>query len=105
MRNGAAQGRMRAVTVPYVDLLARGARLIAPEGDAEAAASEPSMLTDVTSLVVVDLEMSGPNPHVHEVLDVGGVLVRLETGLPEVDSYGARVRPKRIGNAEPAALR
>lgn len=56
-------------------------------------------------LYVFDLEMSGPNPRVHEVMDLGGVLTALSDGLPEHSSFGARVRPRRIGNAEPGALR
>ena len=55
-------------------------------------------------LLVIDLEMSGPNPREHEVLDVGGILVKLETGFPEVSSWGSKVRPLHIGTGNLEAL-
>ena len=57
------------------------------------------------SLFVIDLEMSGSNAQTHEVLDIGGVLAALSEGLPERESWGARVRPKHIGNGELGALK
>jgi len=38
-------------------------------------------------------------------LDLGGVRVGLEPGLPEHASFGQRVKPRHIGNAEPGALK
>ena len=56
-------------------------------------------------LYVVDLEMSGPNAQMHEVLDLGGVRTSLAPKLPEEEAWGARVKPKHIGNAVPGALK
>ncbi|MEO8538751.1 MAG: 3'-5' exonuclease [bacterium] len=70
--------------------------------------SEPGTAEDfagISSLYIVDLEMSGPNASVHEVLDVAGVRASLAPGFPEEQAWGGRVRPKRIGNAVPAALK
>jgi DNA polymerase-3 subunit epsilon len=57
------------------------------------------------ALLVIDFEMSGANPLQHEILEAGCVRVLLSDGLPEVSSWGDRVRPLHIGNAEPAALK
>lgn len=62
-------------------------------------------LIGVGRLCVFDLEMSGPNPRVHEVLEVGAVIAGLRPGLVEEDAWGSRIRPRRIGNANSAALR
>ncbi len=86
-------------------VLAMGLRRLDPEGRPTGAAGELAELVNVTALFVVDLEMSGPNPQVHEILDIGGVRAVLAPGLPEEEAWGARVRPKRIGNAVPAALK
>ncbi len=56
-------------------------------------------------LCILDLEMSGPDPQVHEILDIGAVRVFLEEGLPEEASFGTKVRPKHIGTANQASLR
>ena len=56
-------------------------------------------------LLVVDLEMTGSNPQQHEVIEAGCVRVPLRDGFPEESSWGDRVRPKHIGNANPAALK
>jgi len=69
---------------------------------------EPGTVDDLkglSSLFVVDLEMSGPNALVHEILDVAGVRAALAPKLPEEEAWGGRVKPKRIGNAVPAALK
>ena len=57
------------------------------------------------TLLVVDLEMSGPSPREHEVIDLGGVLAGVESGFPEQGSWGARVRPLHIGTANVGALK
>ena len=74
-------------------------------GGLEARAESGLQRVEFDRVFVFDLEMSGPNPRVHEVMDLGGVLVALLEGLPEQASFGARIRPRRIGNAEPGALR
>lgn len=56
-------------------------------------------------LCIVDLEMSGPDPQLHEILDVGAVRVALEEGLPEEASFATKVRPKHIGTANQGSLR
>jgi hypothetical protein len=62
-------------------------------------------LTAGAGLLVVDLEMSGPNPLHHEVLEAGCVRAALADGFPEEASWGARVKPRHIGNAVPGALK
>lgn len=86
-------------------LLARGLRELDGNGRLTGQAASAAALDGVSCLFVVDLEMSGPNPQVHEILDLGGVRATLGEGLPEEESWGARVKPRRIGNAVPAALR
>jgi DNA polymerase-3 subunit epsilon len=72
----------------------------------EAAADAPAeALASLERLFVADLEMSGPNPLVHEVLDVGWVVVELTEPPVEISSWGSRVKPRRIGNAEIGALK
>ncbi|QFG03664.1 3'-5' exonuclease [Tepidiforma bonchosmolovskayae] len=91
--------------VALQSVLSMGLRRLDAEGRPT---GEPAELTDLAAaaaLYVVDLEMSGPNPQVHEILDIAGVRAALAPGLPEEESWSARVRPKRIGNAVPAALK
>lgn len=88
---------------PLHELLARGLRPVDPEAVPAPTPGEGAF-ENVGALLVIDLEMSGPNPLVHEVLDVGVVRAFLGAGLPEEESWGSRVRPKRIGNAVPGAL-
>lgn len=86
-------------------VLAAGLRTLDNDGRLTAEAAEPAALDGLTALLVVDLEMSGPNPQMHEVLDLGGVRTQLAPGLAEEEAYGARVRPRHIGNAVPGALK
>lgn len=86
-------------------LLAMGLRRLDPEGRPTGEPGELADLAGAGALFVVDLEMSGPNPQIHEILDIGGVRAALAPGLPEEEAWSARVRPKRIGNAVPAALK
>ncbi len=78
-------------------------RKLSPEGKLTPEVAEA--LDGHISLFVIDLEMSGSNAQTHEVLDIGGVLAALSEGLPERESWGARVRPKHIGNGELGALK
>ena len=72
----------------------------------EPAAPDPAaLLAAASALLVVDLEMSGPDPKQHEVLEAGCVRATLAEGLPEESSWGERVRPLHIGNANPGALK
>lgn len=69
------------------------------------AGEEPLGFEGISGLFVVDLEMSGPNAQMHEVLDIGGVRASLAPGVPEEEAWGARVKPRHIGNAVPGALK
>ncbi|MGH2632246.1 MAG: 3'-5' exonuclease [Tepidiformaceae bacterium] len=86
-------------------VLAQGLRMLADDGRLTPDVAPVELLGGITSLYVVDLEMSGSNAQLHEVLDVGGVRCALAKGFPEEAAWGARVRPKHIGNAVPAALK
>jgi len=72
---------------------------------ATVAAATVAAVADLNRLFVVDLEMSGPNPQVHEVLDVGWIVVEVAEPPAELSSWGSRVKPRRIGNAEIGALK
>jgi DNA polymerase-3 subunit epsilon len=87
------------------DFLLPGIRQLDPAGNLVGPVTGPLSLAEYERLLVLDLEMSGANPQMHEVLDAGAVLVAIEPGFAELQSWGARVRPKHIGNAEPGALR
>jgi DNA polymerase-3 subunit epsilon len=82
-----------------------GLRALAPDGRPGSEVVEARAFDSVQSLLIVDLEMSGPNPQMHEVLDLGGVRAQLAPGLTEEEAYGAKVRPRHIGNAVPGALK
>lgn len=86
-------------------VLAMGLRRLDAEGRPTGEPGDPGELTGAAAIYVVDLEMSGPNPQVHEILDIAGVRAVVVPGLPEEESWSARVRPRRIGNAVPAALK
>lgn len=86
-------------------LLAAGLRRLGDDGRLTNEPGDNEQLRSASRLLVVDLEMSGPNVQMHEVLDIGGVLAELREGLPEVEAWGARVKPKHIGNAVPGALK
>lgn len=85
--------------------LQAGLRKLDGEGRLTPESGTTDDLKGVTSLFVVDLEMSGPNALVHEILDVAGVRAALAPKFPEEEAWGGRVKPKRIGNAVPAALK
>lgn len=85
--------------------LAAGLRRLEPDGRLTAEPGAPEDLEGLRSLFVVDLEMSGPNAQMHEILDVGGVRAALTRGIPEEEAWGARVKPRHIGNAVPGALK
>jgi DNA polymerase-3 subunit epsilon len=86
------------------EALRPGLVALGPEGESTGGAP-PVAIEPGTALFVMDLEMSGPNPRLHEVLEIGGVLARLASGFPEEASWGSRVRPLHIGNAVPGALK
>ncbi len=87
------------------ELLSRGLRRLEPDGKLTVEPAPADDLRAAGHLFVVDLEMSGSNAQLHEVLDVGGVLTSLAPGLPEQEAWGARVKPRHIGNAVPGALK
>jgi DNA polymerase III epsilon subunit-like protein len=86
-------------------VFAPGLRTLTPEGLLSTEPLPEDALAGRDSLFVIDLEMSGPKPKEHEVLELGGVLAKLAPGLAEVGSWGTRVRPRHIGNAEIGALK
>ncbi|MGI8925635.1 MAG: 3'-5' exonuclease [Tepidiformaceae bacterium] len=86
-------------------MLAGGLRVLESDGRLTPEAAAPERLADAAALFVVDLEMSGSNPRMHEVLDLGGVRATIAPGLPEQQAWGARVKPRHIGNAELGALK
>ncbi len=88
-----------------LELLRPALRALDSDGRYAPTPAEPPSLEGVKSLFVVDLEMSGPQAQTHEVLDLGGVRCSLTEGLPEEEAWGARVKPKHIGNAIPGALK
>lgn len=88
-----------------LSVLAAGLRRLEPDGRLTAEAGSVEDLHGLNSLFVVDLEMSGPNAQMHEILDVGGVRAQLARGVAEEEAWGARVKPRHIGNAVPGALK
>lgn len=86
-------------------MLAPGLRRLEADGRLSADPAPSDILAAAEALFVVDLEMSGPNPQMHEVLDLGGVRAAMAVGLPEVASWGGRVKPRHIGNANLGALK
>lgn len=56
-------------------------------------------------LFILDAEMSGPNPAMHELLDIGWVVATVGEPIAETSSWGSKVRPKHIGNGEIGALK
>jgi len=88
-----------------VAALAPGLRRLDEKGRLLGEAGDIEELQRAEALFVVDLEMSGSNALMHEVLDVAGIRVGLESGLPEVEAWGAKVKPRHIGNAIPAAIK
>jgi len=88
-----------------LDQLTPGLRRLESDGSLSPESATPDELKGLASLFVVDLEMSGPNVMMHEVLDLGGVRASFAEKIPEEESWGARVKPKHIGNAVPGALK
>jgi DNA polymerase III alpha subunit (gram-positive type) len=88
--------------MPFRELLAFGAVAYDPELPVDGVAAA---IEGLERLFIADFEMSGPNPVVHEVLDVGWVIVDPGAALAEISSWGSRVKPRRIGNAEIGALK
>jgi len=87
-----------------LDAFVAGLRPLDGTGHSATESGTRALLNGVDALFVVDLEMSGSNAQMHEVMDLGGVRVRFAPGLPEMESWGARVKPRHIGNAEPGAV-
>ena len=71
-----------------LDLLQPALRALDADGRNAPAPSEPPSLDGITSLFVVDLEMSGPQAQTHEVLDLGGVRCALEPRVAGRGSVG-----------------
>ncbi|MFN0148762.1 MAG: exonuclease domain-containing protein [Dehalococcoidia bacterium] len=82
-----------------------GLSQLSPEGKRLPEPVDVAVFDGHAALIVIDLEMSGPNPQTHEVLELGGVRATLAPALPEEASWGAKVKPLHIGNAVPGALK
>jgi DNA polymerase III epsilon subunit-like protein len=90
---------------PLLALFSHGLRVLEPGGRLTSQPGDVDALREIRSLVVVDLEMSGSSAQTHEVLDLGAVRASLDESLSEEEAWGARVKPRHIGNAVPAALK
>lgn len=55
------------------------------------------------NIAIVDLETSGLNPKIHEILEIGMVLVNQKT-LEVIDTLDVKVKPEHIETASPRAL-
>jgi len=86
-----------------IELLTPGLRQI--DDQSLVPAANGTELERAQTLAVIDFEMSGPKPRMHELLDAGIVVCDLAGALPERASWGERIRPKHIGNAVPGALK
>lgn len=62
-------------------------------------------------LAFIDLETTGTNPQKHEIIEIGCVLAKQEPGpggkstIKKLEEFDIKVKPKRIEDAEPGALR
>jgi DNA polymerase III epsilon subunit-like protein len=95
--NGSTEGR-------HLDFLRHAARLL----DGDGAFVDDTVAEDAfrdARLFILDAEMSGPNPAMHELLDIGWVVASAAEPIAELSSWGSKVRPKHIGNAEIGALK
>ncbi len=54
-------------------------------------------------LAFIDLETTGLDPQVHEIIELGAVIVDQNT-LEELESFEIKVKPKSIETADPEAL-
>ncbi len=100
--------RIRPVTSrpdPWHQAFGEGLLTVDQNGQVSEPPQSGDTLADIRNIFVFDFEMSGPNPRVHELLDLGAVLAELRPGLPEANSYGSRVRPLRKKTANRGALR
>lgn len=57
-------------------------------------------------LAFIDVETTGTDPDVHEIIELGLVLTKLKDGaLTVVDQLDLKIHPERIEAADPVALR
>lgn len=87
-----------------IEFLKAGLRRL-DESQSLVPSADGTALARAQTLAVIDFEMSGPKPRMHELLDAGIVVCDLAGVLPEQASWGQRIRPKHIGNAVPGALK
>lgn len=58
------------------------------------------------SLAFIDVETTGTDPKVHEIIEIAAIIARLKDGVLTItDQLDLKVQPKHIETAEPAALR
>jgi DNA polymerase-3 subunit epsilon len=55
-------------------------------------------------IAITDLEMTGLDPDIHEIIEIGLVVVRQDT-FEIIDTLDIKVRPERIETADPAAIK
>lgn len=87
-----------------LEFLHTAARILDDDGNF-VDAMVPDETFENARLFILDAEMSGPNPAMHELLDIGWVVATVGEPIAEVSSWGAKIRPKHIGNAEIGALK
>lgn len=57
-----------------------------------------------TNLAFVDLELTGLNPHVHEILEIGLIRVK-QPKLDVIEEWETKVKPEHIETADPDSLK
>lgn len=57
----------------------------------------------INKLAITDLEFTGFDPFLHEIIDFGVILADIET-LDEIARYEAKVKPERIETGAPDSL-
>lgn len=58
------------------------------------------------SLAFIDVETTGLDRDLHEIIELGVVIARMKDGvLTVIDEFDVKIQPEHIENAEPAALR
>lgn len=102
---GRVRGQNTGVKPDFEAMLVRAAVAIDPAGVRSGEPVDPAAFKAHRRAFVMDLEMSGPNPSMHELLDLGWVEATLTSPIAEASSWGSRVRPRHIGNAVPGALK
>lgn len=62
-------------------------------------------MNDVRPLAFIDVETTGTQPGKHELLELGAVVTAGDSPYAVRDSFEVKIRPERLSDAEPEALR